>query len=41
MTKQKLWQEANAANREYLTGKINLADLMGIIHDLAKMERDS
>ena len=39
MTKTELWQEANAANREYLAGKITFSDLMGIVRDLAKLEQ--
>jgi hypothetical protein len=38
MNRQELWRGAGAANREYINGKINFADLMGIIRDLAKIE---
>lgn len=38
MTKSELWQEANAANREYLNGKLSWEDFVGIVHDLAEME---
>tara|TARA_X000000950_G_C13387304_1_gene446788 strand:+ start:274 stop:396 length:123 start_codon:yes stop_codon:yes gene_type:complete len=36
MTITELWQEANAANREYLAGLLSWKDFMSIIHDLAE-----
>lgn len=35
MTKFQI-EEANAANREYLDGKLSLSDMLAIIHDLAR-----
>jgi hypothetical protein len=36
MTTAELWQEANAANREYMDGKLSWKDFMAIVHDLAE-----
>jgi hypothetical protein len=36
MTEQEMWQEANAANREYLNGKFSWFDFMAIVRDLAE-----
>lgn len=33
------WQEANAANREYLNGKLSWSDFMAIIHDLSEASK--
>ncbi len=40
MSNKDLWREAQAANREYLDGKINLSDLLGIIHDLSEQQNE-
>lgn len=34
MTNSELWQEASAANRECIDGKLSLSDMLAIIHDL-------
>lgn len=39
MSNKELWQEANAANREYLSGKLSWEDMMAIVHDLAEMAK--